>query len=161
MICQYIEAGKIVNTHGVSGDVKIEVWLDTPAFMKTFRRFFIGGREVGVIASRVQKDFLLARLDGVNDLNDAMALKGAVVSIAREDAHLAPSEFFFCEIIGARVLDEAGREIGILESVEETPSAPLYIVRGEREHLIPGVPEFIRKTDPENGVVIVRLIEGM
>ena len=161
MIRKMIEAGKIVNTHGVSGEVKIEVWLDSPAFMKTFRRFFINGRETVVLSSRVQKNFLLARLEGVKDLNGAMALKGAVVSIAREDANLAPSKFFLCEIIGARVLDEAGREIGILKSIEETPSAPLYIVRGEKEHLIPGVPEFIRAADPEKGIVTVHLIEGM
>lgn len=161
MIRERIEAGKIVNTHGVAGEVKIEVWLDSPEFMKTFHRLFINGREVKVLSSRVQKSFLLAKLEGVADLNDAMALKGNIVSIAREDAGLAPGEYFLCEIIGASVLDEDGKEIGILESIEETPSAPLYIVRGEREHLIPGVPEFIKAADPEKGVVTVHLIGGM
>ena len=158
---QYIEAGKIINTHGVNGELKIEVWLDSPAFMKKFRRFFIRNREVKVISSRVQKNFLLARLEGIDDLNAAMALKGTVVSIEREDAQLSPGSYFFCELIGARVLDESGNEIGILKDVEELPGGFLYVVEGETEHLIPAVPEFIKTVDPENGVVTVSLIEGM
>ena len=61
----YIEAGRIVNTHGVAGEVKIEVWLDSPAFLKRFPRLFIEGRAYTVSAARVQKSFLLCRLEGV------------------------------------------------------------------------------------------------
>ena len=57
----YIEAGKIVNTHGVAGEVKIEVWLDSPEYMKRFRRLFLGDRELTVEASRVHRGFLLCR----------------------------------------------------------------------------------------------------
>ncbi len=158
---QYIEAGKIVNTHGVSGEVKIEVWLDSPEFMKKFRRFFLKGKETAVLSSRVQKNSLLAKLEGVADMNTAMALKNTVVSIAREDAGLPEKGYFLCEIIGARVTDESGREIGILKDIEESPAAPLYIVEGEREYLIPGVPEFVRAVDLENETVTVHLMEGM
>ena len=156
-----IEAGKIVNTHGVAGEMKIEVWLDSPAYMKRFRRLYIGERELAVESARVQKGFLLCRLRGVDDLNAAMALKGRTVSIAREDAKLAPGEFFLQDILGARVLDEQGREIGTLVEILERPASNIYVVRGEEEHLIPAVPAFILHTDPENGIVTVRLIEGM
>ena len=156
-----IEAGKIVNTHGVAGEVKIEVWLDSPTFMKSFKRLFLGERELAVESARVQKGFLLCKLAGVDDLNAAMALKGRTVSIAREDAKLAPGEFFLQDIIGARVLDEQGREIGTLVEILERPASNIYVVRGETEHLIPAVPAFIVNTDPENGIVTVRLIEGM
>ncbi len=161
MIHQYIEAGKIVNTHGVFGEVKIEVWLDSPSFMKGFRRYYISGNEVKVLSARVQKSFLLVRLEGVEDLNAAMALKNTVVSIAREDARLPEGGYFFCELIGMRVLDEEGNEIGVLERIDETPSAPLYTVQGDREILIPAVPAFIKKVDLENGMITASLIEGM
>lgn len=161
MIQQYIEAGKIVNTHGVSGEVKIEVWLDSPSFMKSFRRYILNGREVKVLSARIQKNSLLVRLEGVEDLNAAMALKNTVVFIAREDARLPAGGYFLCELIGMRALDESGAEVGVLEAIEETPSAPLYIIRGEREHLIPAVPAFIKKVDLPNNVLTVSLIEGM
>ena len=157
----YIEAGRIVNTHGVAGEVKIEVWLDSPAFMKKFRRLFLGERELQVESARVQKSFLLCKLRGVDDVNAAMALKGRTVSVAREDARLPGGTFFLQDILGARVVDEQGEEIGTLVEILERPASNIYVVRGEEEHLIPAVPAFILRTDPVNGVITVRLIEGM
>ena len=85
---QYVEAGKIVNTHGVTGEVKIEVWLDSPAFFKTFKRLFINGAEKKILSAREHKQFIIARLEGVEDLNAAMALKGKTVEILRADARM-------------------------------------------------------------------------
>ena len=61
----------------------------------------------------------------------------------------------------ARVVDELGNEIGKLAEIMETPAANVYVVRGEKEHLIPAVPAFILKTDVDAGVIVARLIEGM
>ncbi len=158
---EFIEAGKIINTHGIAGELKIDVWLDSPEFLRRFRRLFIDGREVKLLSSRVHKGFLLASLEGVTDVNSAMALKGRTVLVRREDAPLRKGAFFLQDIIGAKVLDEGGAEIGVLAEIFETPASFIYVVRGEREHLIPAVPEFVIATDPEAGVVTVRLIEGM
>ena len=156
-----IEAGRIVNTHGVAGEVKIEVWLDSPGFMKQFKRLFLGERELAVESARVQKSFLLAKLKGVDDVNAAMALKGKVVSIARADAKLPKGAFFLQDILGARVVDEEGNEVGELVDILERPASRIYVVQGETEHLIPAVPAFILNTDADNGVVTVRMIEGL
>ena len=158
---QYIEAGRIVNTHGVAGEVKIEVWLDSPQFLKSFKRCFIDSREVKLLSGRVHKGFLIAKLEGVEDVNAAMALKGRDVFIRRSDARLPKGAFFLQDIIGASVVDEQGREIGKLTDVMETPASNVYVVKGETEHLIPAVPEFILSTDAENGIITVHLIEGM
>ena len=158
---QYIEAGRIVNTHGVAGEVKIEVWLDSPQFLKSFKRCFIDRREVKLLSARVHKGFLIAKLQGVEDVNAAMALKGRTVFIDRADARLPKGAFFLQDIIGASVVDESGSEIGKLVDVMETPASNVYVVKGEREHLIPAVPEFILSTDADNGIITVHLIEGM
>lgn len=157
----FIYAGRIINTHGVAGEVKIEVWLDSPSFMKKFKRLYIGGRETAVLSAREHKGFLLAALEGVCDVNAAMALKGKTVQINRADARLPKGAFFIQDIIGASVLDESGAEVGKLCEVLETPANRVYVVRGEKEHLIPAVPEFVMSTDAEAGIVRVRLIEGM
>ena len=60
-----------------------------------------------------------------------------------------------------RTHDENGELVGTLEDILETPASSVYIVRGETEHMIPAVPEFVLKTDAENGIITVRLIEGM
>lgn len=157
----FIDAGRIINTHGVVGEVKIEVWLDSPAFMKKFKRLYIGGREAALLSAREHKGFLLAKLEGVDDVNAAMALKGKTVQINRADARLPKGAFFIQDIIGASVVDESGAEIGRLCEVLETPAHRVYVVRGDKEHLIPAIPEFVMSTDAEAGIIRVRLIEGM
>lgn len=157
----YIEAGRITNTHGVNGEVKIEVWLDSPAFLKKFDRFFLEGQERKLLSARVHKGFLIAKLEGIGDVNAAMALKGKTVHILRSDAKLPKGAYFLQDIIGASVQDEQGREIGLLTEVLERPASNIYVVQGAEEHLIPAVPEFILSTDPEAGVITVRLIEGL
>ncbi len=158
---QYIEAGKIVNTHGVRGEVKIQVWLDSPEFLRRFKTIYIDAKPVKMLSARVHKGFVIAVLEGVDDINAAMSLKNKTVHIDRADAKLGKGEYFLCDIIGARVENESGELIGVLEDILETPASSVYIVRGESEHMIPAVPEFILKTDAEQGVITVRLIEGM
>ena len=158
---QYVEAGRIVNTHGVTGEVKIEVWLDSPAFFKTFKRLFINGAEKRILSAREHKQFIIARLEGVEDINAAMALKGKTVEILRADARMKDGEFFVQDILGFTVVDEDGHTVGKLVDAFETPASMLYVVRGESEHLIPAVREFILGIDAEKEQIRVHLIEGM
>lgn len=163
---EYIEAGKIINTHGVSGEMKLEVWLDSPAYLKTFKRIFAGEqlKEYKVLSARTQKGFVLIKLEGIEDMNAAMAMKDTVISVARKDAALRKGSYFLCDIIGAAVRTEDGEMIGVLEEIMENPAHPIFIVRGSEEHLIPAVPEFVISVDLESNdgpVVTVRLIEGM
>lgn len=157
-----IEAGRIVNTHGVRGEVKIEVWLDSPQFLKSFKRFALdSGEELKVLDAKTHKGFVIARLEGVDDVNAAMRLKGKTLFVRREDAALPKGAFFLQDIINARVVDESGAEIGTLVDIMETPASNVYVVKGATEHLIPAVPEFVKKTNPDAGIITVHLIEGM
>ena len=69
--------------------------------------------------------------------------------------------FFIADIIGAKVVTEDGCELGTLADVMEMPAQNIYLVKGEREIMIPAVDEFILKTDVKNKLITVRLIEGM
>ena len=157
----FIDAGKIVNTHGVRGEVRIEVWLDSPAMLKRCGRVFLGGEERKLLSAREHKGFLIAQIEGVSDVNAAQALKNRVLQIARADASLPRGSYFLQDIIGCSVVDESGAEIGKLAEVLELPGQRVYVVRGETEHLIPAVPAFVLNTDAEAGRITVRLIEGM
>lgn len=158
---QFIEAGKVVNTHGVKGEVKIQVWLDSPEFLKKFKTVYIDNRAIKLVSGRVHKGFLIAVLDGVDDVNAAMSLKNKTVFIDRKDAKLPKGAYFLQDIIGAAVVTEDGESVGTLEDILETTASQIYVVKGETEHLIPAVDEFIVRVDAENAVVTVRLIEGM
>ena len=158
---KFIEAGRITNTHGVSGDVKIEVWLDSPDFLKRCKRVFINEKEYRFRSARQQNRFLIVSFEEIEDVASAMPLKGKKVYIDRDDAPLKKGEFFLQDIIGIRVVDQNGGEVGVLREILEAPASAVYVVQGESEHLIPAVPEFIMDTDVENGVLTVKLIEGM
>lgn len=158
---KFLEAGEIVNTHGVRGEVKILPWTDSAEYLRGFKTLYINEKPYAVKSSFVHKGCVIAALEGIDDVNAAMALKGRTVCFARADARLPEGHFFLADIIGARVVTEDGTAVGELADIIENPTQNVYVVKGEREHLIPAVPEFILRTDAENGVVTVRLIEGM
>ena len=158
---EFLEAGEIVSTHGVRGEVKILPWTDSADFLRRFKTLYIGGKAFAVKSSFAHKGCVIAALEGVEDVNAAMTLKGKTVCFARADAHLPKGRFFLADVMGAKVFTEDGTEVGELVDIIQNPTQNVYVVRGAQEHLIPAVPEFIRNTDTENGVVTVRLIEGM
>ena len=159
----FIDAGRIVNTHGVRGELKIEVWLDSPEALAAYPRVYLAGRSFPIRSARPHKGFLVTQLEGVEDLNTAMTLKDRVIQIAREDAHLPAGSYFLQDLLGASVINEDGTEVGILEEILERPASDIYVVRGGNgaEHLIPAVPAFVLAVDPEIPRITVRLIEGM
>lgn len=99
----YLEAGKIVNTHGVRGEVRIQPWADDAAFLLGFRTFYIDGAPVHVAHSRVHKGMLVAKFADYDDVNAAMTLKNRVVSIARADVTLPDGQYFQQDLIGIAV----------------------------------------------------------
>ena len=158
---EFLETGQIVNTHGIRGEVKIVPWADSPEFLCRFSTLYIDGTPVTVRSARVHKGNVIALLEGVDDVDGAMALKNKVVSIRRADAPLPDGAFFLADIIGLDVVDEAGRRLGELADILSPSHQQVYVVRGEREILIPAVPAFILETNIDGGYIKVRLIEGM
>lgn len=162
MKSEFLETGEIVNTHGIQGEVKINPWSDSPAFLLNFNILYVDGHPWKVNAARVHKNTVLVKLDGVNDVDSAMKMKGKRVSIARADAKLPEGSFFLSDVIGIRVEDESGKCLGTVKDVLTPPAHNVYVVEGEGEsHMIPAVPEFVKRVDLEDGKMIVKLIEGM
>ena len=157
----FLEAGKIVSTFGVRGEVKLRPWCDSAEFLRPFKTLYVDGKPREVASSRVHKDMLILRFRDVEDADAAMTLKDKVVYFARADAKLPEGRFFIADLIGADVVDEEGASVGKLTEVLEMPAGQVYIVQGETEHSIPNVPEFVLDADADAGVIRVHLIEGM
>lgn len=157
----YLEAGKIINTFGVRGEVKLDPWCDSAEFLKPLKTLYIDGAPRAVASSRVHKGMLIVRFADVEDVNGAMLLKNKIVYFARSDVHLPKGRHFVADLLGAAVVDEQGAEIGKLTEVLDMPAGQVYVVQGETEHTIPAVPEFILDIDADEKVIRVHLIEGM
>lgn len=158
---QRLEAGEIVSTHGIHGEVKILPWADSPEFLLQFDTLYLNGKPWAVESSRVHKTCVLAKLRGVDTPETAMRLRGQTVSIDREGLQLPEGAVFIADLIGCRVLDDEGKEIGSIKDVLTMPSSDVYIVEGEKRYMIPAVKEFVREVNTAEGFVRVHLIEGM
>ena len=158
MKLQYIEAGEIVNTHGIRGEVKVLCWLDDPEMLCEFDRCRIGGKDFTMEQVRVQKTCNLVKFQGVDTMEAAQLMRGKIVELYRED--IDDEVIFAAELIGMEVFCE-GESIGKIKEVLDYPGNSVYVVKGKYEYMIPAVNQFILSTDMEANRMEVKLIEGM
>ena len=154
----FIEAGEIVNTHGVRGEIKMLPWLDSPEDMCGFTRCRIGGKDYAITACRVQNTCDLLKLEGVDTMEAAQALRGKTVTLYRED--MDEDVIFAGDLIGMEVFSQ-GEKIGELTQVLDYPGNQVYVVKGDREYMIPAVSAFVLSTDLDGNRMEVKLLEGM
>ena len=154
----YIEAGEIVTTHGVRGEIKLLSWLDSPEMLCEFDRCRISGREYVMDSVRVQKTCNLVKLRGVDTMEDAQKLRGKTMELYRED--ISDNLIFASELVDVEVYAD-GACIGKIKEVLDYPGNSVYVVQGEREYLIPAVKEFILSTDLKKNQMQVKLLKGM
>ena len=158
MKLQYLQAGEIVSTHGVRGEMKVLPWADGPDFLLDFDRFRIDGKEYEVESCRVQKTCNLLKVRGIDTMEDAQKMRGKVIEIYRCDA---PADIVFAaELMGVEVYCEDSL-IGQVTDVLDYPGNKVYVVTGEKEYMIPAVKAFVLSTDLDTNRMQVRLIEGM
>ena len=158
MKLQLIEAGEIVTTHGLRGDVKVLPWGDAPEFLQDFKRVSIEGKTFEVESCRIQTGCNLLKLRGVDSCEAGMALKDRVVCVFREDCD--PEAIFADELMGVEVYAQ-GQLLGTVTDVLDYPGNLVYVVTGEAEYMIPAVKEFVLSTDLDKNRMEVRVIEGM
>ncbi|MBE6611707.1 MAG: 16S rRNA processing protein RimM [Ruminococcaceae bacterium] len=157
---QYLECGRIINTHGVRGACKIESWCDTPEVLCDLPRMFYKKKdefiELTVTKASVHKGCGLVYFYGIDSIEAAQLLKNRVVYADRDDIELSDDRVFVADIIGLPVFDErTGMKLGELCDLIENPASDLFCVKTEdgREVLVPAVEEFIGHID-DDGVYL-------
>lgn len=160
---QFLEAGEIVNTHGIRGEIKIMPWADSPEFLCQFKTLYLDGKPIQVLSSRPHKTMVLALLEGISTVEEAMKLKGKVISIDRTGVTLPEGRHFLADLMGLTVLDAvSGEELGSVTDILTPPAHNVYVVQGKgKEYMIPAVDAFLVETNVEEGYIKVNLIEGM
>lgn len=184
---EYLEAGKIVNTHGVKGNVKIESWCDSPSVLASLKKIYFKRKNgeyipIDVESSFVHKGHAIMSLSGIDDIDDALKYKGALVFAARKDIPIKDGSVFVCDLVGLPVIDaDSGEVYGKVVRYVTGPAQDLYEVElppieseakesaeeGAEELpakprlcYIPSVEQFIDRVELESGVYI-RPIEGL
>ena len=163
---KYIECGKIINTHGCKGGLKIEPWCNSAEDFTALRRLYVQKKnefiEYTVTRASVFKQFVVLDLAEIDDMETALSLKNVTLYADRDDFELEDGEFFLTDIIGLDVIDaESGKIYGRVSDIINRGASDIYVVEtpvGER--MIPAVDEFIVQIDTNCGVK-VRTIEGL
>ena len=158
MKLQYIEAGEIVTTHGVRGEMKVLPWMDGPEILCEFDRCRIDGVEYTIESCRIQKTCNLVKLTGIDTMEAAQAMRGKTMELYRED--IDDEVIFAAELMGVEVFCD-GENIGKIVDVLDYPGNKVYVVKGNHEYMIPAVSAFVLDTNMEKNTMQVKLIEGM
>ena len=143
---EFIRVGRIVNAHGIRGEVRVQPRRVSPALLTRCKTFYIDGQPITPTANHVHKELVLLKLPGVDDMNAALTYKNKDLFLRRADIVLPEGEYFDDELLGLKVYDcDTGALLGTLTAVDEYPASKVYTVKGEREILIPAVKDaFIR-----------------
>ena len=156
-----IDAGEIVTTHGVRGEVKVLPWLDSAEMLCDFERCEIDGKAYAIESCRVQKNCNLVKLGGIETMEAAQAMRGKILRLYRED--IDDDVIFGVELLNMEVFCD-GKNIGKITDVLDYPGNSVYVVGDDKikdRYMIPAVKEFILSTDLDKNEMQVRLIEGM
>lgn len=162
---EYLEAGKIVTTHGIKGEVKIMPYTDTPELLCEFERLFIGKnyKEIAIERSRAFKNMVIAKLKGYDTPEAAEKLRNKLLYMHRDDLELDENTCFIQDLIGIEVSDaDSGFLYGKITDVMQTGANDVYVVQGaDREYLVPAIPEVVISTDIDENTMTIRPLEGL
>ena len=164
----YLEVGKIVSTHGIKGEVRVDPWCDGPAFLKQFKTLYYdknGARPVAVKACRPHGNIAILKLEGVDTVEAAAALRNKVLFMARADASLPDNHFFIQDLIGCRVCDADApdKQYGVLTDVSTTGANDVWHVTDDsgKEYLLPAIPPVVIDTDIDDERILIRPLKGI
>lgn len=162
MQANYLEVGKILNTHGVRGELKVQPWLDSPLLFQQLPALSVNGQTYTIRSVRSQGPNVLVMLEGIDSIDDALPLKGKIASARREDIPLEEGRHSVADLIGLKAKNaDTGAFFGTVTEISEYPAHDVYVVQGEKTYLIPDVPAFVREINVEEGFIAFTILEGM
>lgn len=163
---QYLDSGKIVGTHGIKGEVRIEPWCDSPEFLCAFKKLYLDekGQTFIEVKSRPHKNITLAKIKGVDTIEAAEKLRGKIIYINRDDITLDEGVNFVQDLIGIEVKDaENGTVYGKLTDVIRTGANDVYEITdsNNKKYLAPVIDEVVEEINVDGGFVLIRPMKGI
>ncbi len=163
-----LEVGKIVNTHGLRGEVKVVPWTDCPEVFEDIEAVYVKKKneyeKLTLKGIKYQKNNLIVKFSEIQDINEAEKYKNQVLYAEREAlGELPEGTYYIADLIGLEVVKEDGEKLGIINDVFNTGSNDIYDVKreGKKNMLIPVIDEVVLDIDIEAGKITVRLMEGL
>lgn len=166
MLKRYLEIGKIVSTHGLKGELRVDPWCDTGDFLCNFKKLYFenGKEEIKVLSAKVHKNIVILKLKGINSIEMAEKLRGKILYIDRDNVELSEDEYFIQDILGLKVYDKnTNTYYGKITDVLKTGANDVYQITDEnnKNYLIPVIDEVVCEIDIESGKIIICPLKGI
>jgi 16S rRNA processing protein RimM len=168
---KWFNVGKIVNTHGVKGEVKVVSSTDFPEerYQKgnNLHLFLPNKKEpvsLVIESHRTHKNFDLLTFEGFNDINQVEIFKEGILKVQEDQLQdLEEGEYYYHEIVGCKVVTGEGEEIGTVKEILSPGANDVWVVKGEKgkEHLIPYIEDVVKEIDIEKGYIMIEPLEGL
>lgn len=163
---QFLEVGKLNNTHGIKGELKMLLWCDDIDYLKQFKTLYLddkGEKTLEVLSVRPQKNMAIIKFKGVDTINDAEALKGKVIYGDRNDAKIDEGANYIADIIGCYVVDiDTEEEYGKVVDVVNYGSCDIYDIESWGKHkLIPVTADIVKEINTEYKVIRIKAMKGL
>ena len=162
---QYLEIGKIVGTHGLKGELRVDPWCDSPQFLCQFKTLYLTkGSTKLEVKSRPHKNIAIVKVKGIDTIEDADKLRNKILYMNRDDAKLAEGEYFIQDLMGMEVKDvDNGKVYGILTDVIKTGANDVYQVtdNNKKDYLIPVIDEVVINISLDENKVYIRPLKGI
>ena len=153
MLKEFLEAGRIVGTHGIKGELRVDPWCDSPDFLAQFKTLYTkdGAQALEVISSRVHKNLLLVQLKGIDTIEQGDRMRGKVLFIKRSDVTLPKGRYFISDLLGMEVY------------VIKTGANDVYQVtdKQQKDYLIPVIDQVVIDTDIQGRKLLIRPMKGI
>ena len=163
-----LQVGIITSTHGVRGEVKVYPTTDDPRRFRRLKEVVLDtGREklnLEIEGVKYFKQFVILKFKGLDNINDIEKYRQKSLYVTRKNAvRLQRDEYFIADLIGLKVQDEDGTELGTVKDVIETGANDVYEVEmaDGRSLLLPAIKQCILNVDVENGMMQVHVLEGL
>lgn len=163
---QFLDSGKIVGTHGIKGEVRIDPWCDSPEFLCAFKKLWLdeNGTEFIEVKSRPHKNITLTKIKGVDTIEAAEKYRGKVVYINRDDINLAEGVHFVQDLIGLEVKDaDNGKVYGKISDVLRTGANDVYEIKDAdgKTYLAPVIDDVVKEINVNDGYVLIVPMKGI
>ncbi|HBC97693.1 MAG TPA: 16S rRNA processing protein RimM [Clostridium sp.] len=157
---EFITIGKIINTHGIKGELKIYPLTDDPKRFNKLDLVYIDGTPKRVLECKFQSKRVILKIQGVDSIEEATSYKGKYLEISRKDAvDLNEGTYFIADIIGCSVVDEDGMFYGKIGEVLHTHNNDVYWIKGKNELLIPAIKDVIVDIDVEKEKIVIKPVK--
>lgn len=154
---EFFKVGKIVNTHGLKGEVKVIPSTEDVNNFKRYEVIFIDGIERKILGVKFQKDRVILKIEGIDFIDDAEKYKNKIIEVPRDMEPELPEDTFYArDLIGIHVFDTEGNDLGPIYDVIETKNNDVYWIRKPKELLIPVLKEIVLEIDLDEEKIIIR-----